>query len=252
MKRLREKAIATVTLAAVMLSCGCGTLIPKRVELFQKKVQALPDKSERQREMERQAAAVVVDHATAAMGAARIGNMYRAQVELKDVLAAGSGLVTSLGPPFTGWDADIQALAVQMQREVSRLNGKLEDYRSRVEPLEGKKIEGTGLIQVPYLLWAGGFVVLLVVGFVVLKILLTALQMSNPGVALGLNIARVGGSAASQMLSQVLKGGREFKAGLDQIVEDPAVRQKVLDWFSAAHDKAQDESTRAVVKTLVK
>jgi hypothetical protein len=47
-------------------------------------------------------------------------------------------------------------------------------------------------------------------------------------------------------------GGQKFLGKLESVIEDPALRQKVMDAFTTAHVKAQDKDVQAVVDHLIK
>jgi len=252
MHKTQKLAVSLFAAALLAGATGCGTLIPKKVELFQKKVQALPGKERRLLEHERQAAELTERRADSALRAATSGNAVASILPLQDARAVADALSLSLGPPSDPWDGTAADLAAKLSHERSGYDRNIDSYRDDVQPLEGKKIEGTGLIQVSYFVWVGGIALVLLVVYFVARVLMQALAMSNPGVSVGLNALQMGGAAASRMLAQVLKGGKLFKKDVDALALDPDVKAKVLDMFSRAHDTAQDETTRLAVKTLVK
>jgi len=227
---------------------GCGTLIPKKVEFFQKKVKAVPEKTASDLETERQAAYAASLAARLTVDAA-ISNNDPATVvtPAKNTEALTAAVSTSLGPPQSLPSGAVTNLANRVIENKAELNRKIARYSDRVEPLVGKKIEGTGLVRIPYFVYIGSIVVL---GFIVW----TGLKLYgavNPVVGLGTNVVgRVGSSVLSGAVSELSKGGELFKEKVQNSELTAEVKAKVLDLFSHAHASAQDQSTKDIVKVL--
>ena len=142
-----------------------------------------------------------------------------------------------------------------MEATLAKLNSRIDDFREDNDRDVGKKIEGTGFLQVPYFVWllivaAVGFV-----GIIILGVLWTALKaygMSNPPVALGLQAVELGGKATAKLASQLVKGGESFKDRIEKTITDSKVKEQVLGLFSSAHKEAQSPENQAVIKELIK
>jgi hypothetical protein len=113
---------------------------------------------------------------------------------------------------------------------------------------EGKKIEGTGWLSVPYFVWTGGALLLIFFGFIVLKVALSFVSMANPGVAVGMRVAKVGGRAVSRAFSEVLEGGEAFKRRVQEKLPD--VSEQVLELFREMQERRQSTETQKMIKEL--
>jgi hypothetical protein len=230
--------------------CGCGTLIPKKVELFQDKVKSVPVAKASEREIQRQAA-FMASQLSLKTAVSLIGENSPLSKDASDTALLTGAISESLGPPLRPSNDPAAELAAELRRTIARLNERLDDFRQGNNENVGKKIEGTGLIQVPYVLWAGGFVVMLFIGYVLLKIAVGIASAMNPGVAFGRNAVQFGARGLAKAFSQVVKGGQDFKKALDQKIDDPALRQQVLDLFVSSQKQAQDEDAKAAIKHLI-
>lgn len=236
---------------------GCGTLIPKRVEFGQDKVRAVPGPTDREKETQRRAAALAAEKARETREAALTNNSPPAvTVPAQAAEALTAAVSESLGPPkHNPTGDDPQALAAELRATIAKLNSRLEAFRDKNDENIGKKIEGTGFLQVPYFVW---LLMLVVAGFVGLILLgigwsfLKMFAMSNPPVALGVNAVQMGGKLTARAVSQLIKGGEEFKDALGGIVSDPELLKKVRGLFTTSHRGAQDEQLQDVVKELKK
>lgn len=248
MKRLFALIIASALLA------GCSTFIPKKVEIGQDKVQKFPESKSKEREVQRQAADRVARDALEVLRRITHGpGTSRDLLEkASDTAVVADAVSDSLGPPMTRNVGDAQELADDMNRATAKLNERVEDFKDENDENAGKKIEGTGKLQVPYFLWVGGFAIGAFVLFAILKVVLTVLSAMNPGVALGTKAVAIGGSALSRAFAQVLRGGQLFKRDLSAVLQNADLEAKVLEIFKKAQDHAQDEETRKTVKHLIK
>lgn len=243
-------ALATV---AILISSGCG-LIPKKVEFFQSKVKPVPAKTTATAEKERQAADFLNRTVSTAYTEAVRDNYTNSSV-MNPLLAAkvvAPALSYSLGPPEKPLeDVSVLAaerLALSVNKELAKLNDKIEDYRRDVKPLEGKKIEGTGLIQVPYFVYLGG---LLVVGMIIWFIL-KIVAMSNPAVAIGMKTAQIGGSLLSKGFGELIEGGEKFKEKIKTAAKEQFSKEEVIELFRTSHGVKQSREIQDLVDTLTK
>lgn len=238
----------------LVVLCGCGTLIPKKVELFQDKVKSVPEAKASERELQRQAAfrARQVSLETAILLRDEKGPVgEKASRGAAEAALLTEAVSESLGPPLKPSKEPSLEIAARLYRAIARLNERMDEFKRGNDENVGKKIEGTGLIQVPYVLWAGGFVVALFLGYVLLKIAVGVVSAMNPGVSLGMNAVQFGARGLSKAFSQVVKGGQEFKKALDTKIEDPALRQQIVDLFVDAQKQAQDEDAKMAIKHLI-
>jgi hypothetical protein len=166
--------------------------------------------------------------------------------ELTDALSS------SVGAPASRPTESSQALADELRKSVAKLDQKIDKFAASNDKMEGKKVEGTGLIQVPYLAWLGGAIILVLVFWHLAKTALTLASGANPGALVGVAGMNVVGSVVSKGFQQVVKGGEKFKEWIDKEIEDPALKQKVLDAFAVAHKKAQDEDVKTLVDKVIK
>lgn len=229
---------------------GCG-LIPHKVEFFQDKVHKFPAVTAKQEELQREAAALAKQKAQETVDEALKENVSpyvlapaRETEKLTDAVS------TSLGPPVHAY-SNTTNLVEGLNHAVAKHNNKVADFAEDNDKNSGKKIEGTGLVQVPYFAWAGGVVALLFLVWVVLKAVLTAASAANPGALVGVAGMNVAGSVLAKGFHQVVKGGELFKEWVGKELE-PGLQQKVLDAFTSLHKTAQDGDVKAIVDHIVK
>jgi hypothetical protein len=240
-----------IAILALSLTVGCGTLIPKKVELLQDKVRAFPEQRASEVELQRQAAAKAANLASCTALLARLTKADSNVVASAEDTAILSGAVSqSLGPPLRVSHDTATNLALDLQHAIARLNERIAEFKDDNNTNTGKKIEGTGLVQVSYFAWVGGFLALLFLGYLALKVVTILGSAANPGVALGVNVANLGARGLAKAFSQVLKGGQSFKKAIEEKLEDPALKAKVLEIFRAAQNEAQDDDVKAVIKSL--
>lgn len=236
--------------AALLLLPGCGILLPKQVELFQRKVKAVPELSEDAKETQRQAAERIAKEAQKALeGALRDHAGTNVLLPLKGTYSIADALSASLGPPDSHYSGSVGNLVDNLQFDLADYNKDLRDYADDVEKDVGKKIEGTGLVRIGYFTMIGG---LFLIGF----ILWTATKVYgvfNPVVG-GVTsvIGRVSSSLVNKGFTQVVHGGEMFKDALDKanLSEETANYIKLL--FVNAHKQAQDADVKKVVAGITR
>lgn len=245
----------TVSLLILALALsGCGTLIPKRVELFQDKVAKYPIVNAAEKEIQRQTASRAAEKAEETFRAALTTCASETVTKpALDTVKLTDAVSTSLGPPLNpaSVKTSSEELSTQLNTAVAKLNRRIDSFREDNDKNAGKKIEDTGLFKIPYFVWLGGFLLLAFVGFLVLSVLWTFLKMygvSNPAVGLGLNAVSLGGKVTAGALSQVLKGGQKFK---DRMAEQfPEIKDKIIAAFHAAHKEEQSPEVQQAVAKL--
>lgn len=238
--------------ALSILTTGCG-LIPKTVEFGQRKVKGIPPKTTAQLEAEREAAKYAADQSLETLVAAsHEGASTNVLTPARKTLVVTSALSSSLGAPASPWKGEADALARRLGTMEARLDAAVESMRKRQAQDVGKKIEGTGWLQVPYLLWVGivvggGFLV-----WTVLKIVGTIYPPVGLGVS-GLSFAgRASASVVQTALHQVVRGGEWFKDKLSTVELTPEQRAAVLDLFRTQQQSSQDEQVQELLKKLTR
>lgn len=232
---------------------GCG-LIPKKVELFQDKVHAVPEASAKQKELQREAAQKANEKAAETLHAAlEESSSPRILVPAGDAEKLTAVVSESLGSPAKP-TAEIETtnLVNGLRGQLAKLEKKMDAFKEDNNENVGKKIEGTGLIQVPYFAWLGGFIVIVVVGWHLAKLALTAASAANPGAAVGVGVMNVAGSTAAKGFTQVVAGGKKFLEWVETDIADPLLKQKIQDAFASSQKAKQDQDVRAIVDTLRK
>jgi len=240
----------------VLTLTGCGTLIPKRVELGQDKVERVPVASAAELEKQRRAAAMAEEQAQKTLGAALgidapvcVLEPAKATVDLTDAIAK------SVGPPKSPIkpNEDPHAVANDLRSAVAKLNARLDEFKSDNDKNAGKKIEGTGWLQVPYFIWLGGFLVVGFVGLIVLGVAWSFVKMyamSNPPVQLGVNAVQMGANFLKKAVGEIAKGGEKFKRAVEREVQDPALQAKIKELFRVEHERAQSSEVQELVKAI--
>lgn len=242
------RLILAATLGSILWA-GCS-LMPRDVEYFQRKVRPVPELSDSGREHQRQAAHYVAEKARQTKEAA-----IKAQADISVVVPATEASVVaeslsgSLGPAKSVYYGGATNLARSLDYDQAKLNSKISDYREHVEQDVGKKIEGTGLIQVGYFTQVAIILGVLALLWFGLKVY----GMFNPFVGLGTNVV---GHVASKTLAlgfkQVVGAGEKFKQYLESSTLSDADKAAVADLFSRAHIEGQDERIQDLIKSLTK
>jgi hypothetical protein len=242
---------------AILVSClsfflaGCF-LLPKKVEFGQKEIKAVPAKTEKHDELDRQAADYVdrkVDEAYIA--AIHEDSSTNVTKPLGQAHVVSDALSTSLGPPKTPYNNNPTNLALSLDKGTATLNIKLEDYRDKMEPLIGKEIEGTGIIQMNYFVMIGGIVLLFWIGSILFKIASVA-GWFHPAVGIGVNALKLPAKAIAKITSEVIEGGEEFKKRIEEEVTDEATVNKIKEIFARSHQIKQSRDTQNAVRDLTR
>lgn len=232
---------------------GCGTLIPKKVELFQDKVQRFPDQKDREKEIQREAADRAAREARKVVEQGiEEGVSTNILKNANDAAILTDAVSDSIGPPLKRNDGSAQDLVDKLNNATAKLDDRIDNFSDENDTNAGKKIEGTGLIQVSYFAWLGGFLVLLFFGYIALKVISTLGAAANPAVGLGVNAVSLSARSASKAVSQLIKGGQKFKRELDARVADPALKAELTRLFNTSHKEAQDEEVKKAVDHLIK
>jgi len=238
-------------LAAAVLMAGCG-LIPKPVEIGQSKVKAVPEKTARAIEAEKQAAQLVARRTSEARDAVLSQSYTNALAPLTDARDAAVGLSYSLGSPARPWDSSGAELALRLGGLEAKLDRALTQYREDTAPLVGKKIEGTGILQISYFLWLA----IVAGGLFLIWIGIQLVGAVYPPVGLGVRglsaAGRIGGRTAARALEQVVRGGEAFKEALDRSDLDDRAKAAVLDLLRRHQTASQDDHVQVLIQNLTR
>lgn len=243
-----------IYLVVIMLACGLMTgcsLIPKSVEFGQKKVKEFPSHPASQLEKQRQAVALAAEKAREAEKIAE-ADKSEASKPAGESAVLSEAVGRSIGPPSAPWSGESGVLAQRLDSLTAKYNRLLEKFADRNDEYAGKKIEGTGFLQIPYFVYVGLVIGVVWLVWIILRAVTTAAAAANPGVAVGMKVAQVGGRALSRGFSQLIKGGEQFKDRLKKEVNDPELQKKLLEIFQASHRTNQDADVQELVKNLTK
>jgi hypothetical protein len=251
---MKIKSIIPALLALVLLTGCLGTLVPKSVELFQKKTQVFPEQSPALKELEREAIYQSHEKATETVVAALKENTTtNVLAPATDTMKLTQAAMVVAGPPEKIPTVTADVLANKATTAMGAYDYKVEKFAKAEDEVAGKKIEGTGLIQVPYFLWIGGIFLVLLVLYEAAKTLLKGAAVTNPGAAVGLGVVNVAQSTLAAGFSQVIKGGEDFKDWVTkEFSGDQSLQSKILTAFQTNQMKAQDQTTQNTVAAITK
>lgn len=250
----RRKDFGSVKIAILLLVVsltGCSSLIPRRVEFFQDKVQKFPEQTAKHRESERQAVALAAVKAREAERIATDDDSAAAK-PAGEAAQLSEATSRSLGPPETPWKKDVAQLVERLDKTVAQFNDRLLDFKKDNNENVGKKIEGSGAFGLPYFVWlfVVGSVVLVI--FFLVRTFLHVAALGSPPVAAGLAVIQAGGKVASKAVGELVKGGENFKNYVKENWQDLRTKQEILDAFKIQHERAQSVDVQNVVNELTK
>ncbi len=239
----RQKLLLGPALAICIV--GCSVLKPKPVELFQRRVPEIPARTATEDEHLRQAARAAKEYARQTVvtaietqAAPEVINSATKTEVLTDAVAE------AVGPPQTPSTREAEDLARLVLSDLARLERRYERFEQKLEQIEGKKVEGTGLVQLPYLTFVGLLLVLLIVVWGVLK----AIALANPTIGVGVKAIQVGGSVIRRAFQQIIEGGEIFKQKIKQSPLAEQDKQYILNLFRTEQQKVQDRDVQEIVK----
>lgn len=243
-----RRTLVLSLLSLTLLTNGCGILLPKQVEFFQRKVKAVPVYSGSAEELQRQGADRIAQQIQEAADAAHSENSStNITAPLDGAGAVAGGLSTSLGPPAKPYSGSSAALAAKLKAARAKLDAAISDYAEAVDKDVGKKIEGTGLVRVGYFTMIGGLLLLAALVWFGLKVY----GVFNPVVG-GVTsvIGRVSSSVVSKGFTQLVRGGEKFKDAVENSDLDEKTAEYVKKLFLASHKEAQDSDVKKVVEGI--
>jgi hypothetical protein len=213
MKKLRS---LLALLFLVLLCNGCA-LIPKPVELFQKKVHAFPEASAKLVEVQKETAQRAKEAARTTFETALQQDVSpELRADARDTVVLTDAVATSIGPPAKPSGVSADLLAKELRAEIARLNQKIDAFQEQNEKVAGKKIEGTGWLQIPYFVYLAVVIFVLIIGWHLLHTVVTGLQVAgvaNP--ALG-----VAGSVGSAAMSEIETMMKKVMAGAQKVASE--------------------------------
>lgn len=244
------KSLLPIALSLCLLT-GCS-LIPKPVEFFQDKVHKFPQPTASQIEYQKEAALRAKQKAAATVDAALSeGSTTNVVAPAREAEKLTDAVSTSLGPPVhEAQDTDV--VVGKLQTAVARHDNKVDAFQKYNDKDAGKKIEGTGAVSIPYFVYLGVVVLIIVVLWHLGKIALTAASMANPGAAVGLGVVNAGSALAAKGFSQVVSGGEDFLKWVDGrfSAAEPKLATEIADTFKALHKQNQDQDVQSLVNTI--
>lgn len=228
---------------------GC-MLAPKPVEFFQDKVQKFPEPTNREREVQKQAARLASDKAQQTLIAAvEEGSSIQVTVPAAETVALTESVADSLGPPRSPWEGSAKELSLKLDKTVAELDKRLLEFKFDNNENAGKKIEGTGLFSVGYFtLWG-----VAILGIFLVILAFKVWGMINPIVGLGVNTAgRVGSTILNKGFSELVSGGNKFHNWVETHTSPTLTKEEILELFTSAHKEEQSREVRAVVRNLTR
>lgn len=207
-----------LALATALLFSGCA-LIPKPVELFQKKVKAFPEPSAALVEVQKQTAQRAKEAAKLTFeDAIREDSSPILRADARDSAVLTDAVATSLGPPLKNAKGTSDEVANELRAQIAKLQARIDTFQEQNSKVEGKKIEGTGFLQIPYFVYLGVVVLVLVIGWHLLHAVITALKVAgvaNP--ALGI-AGSIGGAGMSELEALMKKAVAEAQKVAKDVV----------------------------------
>ncbi len=231
-------------LAVVFCLTGCN-IIPKKVEYFQDRVQPMPERTTQADESLRQAARLAADRAAATERAALSTDAAPEVIKpASDTALLTSAVSAQVGPPSKLWQGDVPALIARMDAKEADYRRELESYRAEVRELAGKKIEGTGAIQVGYFTHLLILAAIVAVAWLILKIV----AITNAPVSVGLKTIEGGSKFLGRAFGELVEAGQDFKTRLKQrLADNPDLLESILTDFKTAHRSSQSRDTQKAV-----
>jgi len=243
MKKILSLLLASLLLAGIS---GCSLLSPGKKEFFQTKMPAFPEKTKVE-EKQKQAATYLAEQVGLAYDAALLSQTTNTvMVPLREARTVAEPLAESLGPPTTPYKGPATNLVADLRQLEARYDAALRKLEAKLGDLEGKKIEGTGLIQMGYFTW-----LLLLFGVIALLFfILKIVAIFNPPVQVATSAISAGAHVLRRGFSEVIEAGEKFKDMVKAKVEDPETQEYILDLFRRAHMETQSRDVQQVIQHL--
>lgn len=248
MNRILRNVLLTGLIVGLLT--GCSVLSPGKKEFFQKKVPAFPEKTKVE-EKQKQAATFVAEKVNLAYEEGLKSNTTNTVMEpLHEAQIVATPLAEAIGAPQKPYRGPATNLVDDLHQLESRYAASLKKLEDKLDSLEGKSIEGTGLIQIGYFSFIFFLVILLVILVGVLWVVLKIVGIFNPPVALGASAISAGAGLLRRGFGEVIEAGEKFKDMVKEKVEDPETQQHILELFRQAHLESQSRDVQTVIKHL--
>lgn len=137
-------------------------------------------------------------------------------------------------------DINVKNILDDLRAENVRHTQEIKNYFEKMEKLEGKKVEGTGLIRVSYFTALLVVILIPIILFIAVKIFL----VFNPAVGASVSVA---GGVAKKALSEVVYGGERFKNLVKSKYENA---EDILTDFRVAHETEHSTDTKEIIKKI--
>jgi hypothetical protein len=240
-----KKKLLPIFLLALLTGCS---LLPGRVEYFQKEVQPIPELSASQVQHQKQAAEYVAEKAQETKeNAIETGADVSVIVPATETAVVAGSLSTSMGPPLRPHKGTAEALAATVERDRAKVDQKIDKQRHDTAALVGKDIEGTGAISMSWFTQAGIVLGACFLVFTALKIY----GLFNPIVGAGMGITqRVTGKMAAAAFSSTAHGIEEFKGLLEDGVT--YTKDQIKEALATSLQMKQDGSVQDLAYRLTR
>ena len=247
----------------IFLLSGCSILNPK-VEFGQKEVPPFPEKKERAEEALRDAAWEADRLTDIALNQAVAANRPSEEVRpLADASLLMGSVSRSVGSPRSVPNEEktqAKDLAEKVIEYDADYDASLRKFEKKIEPLAGKDVEGTGVVQTTqWTLLIGGAFFLFFLSFVY-KVLNSVMNVANPAVGGPMGLAggmvKFGVGRLQSAFTQVLRGGERFKNRVSKEIDkqqfDKRTADAILNLFREEHERSQDEATQEAIRKLTR
>jgi len=249
--KLLKKPFISLSLPVLIILLTSGCITPKNVEFFQKKVPTPLDTKNIQEDIRLlswnirnyvdQLNTQLVSLSQNVTNEVTLTNVVKVQKTVTNLVQLSHALLVITGPPKS---LNVKGNAVEIVRytlrDYRKYLDKLHKQQLELAELQGKKIEGTGLIQMSYFT----YLFLVFVGLVFIYVIFRVLYLIffQPYLS-GLQVIR----HLEKALSEVIHGGEVFKDKLEQIIQDRQLKQQIREIFKESHKEVQSEDTRLEV-----
>lgn len=242
-----KKILRAVALGWLIVGLsGCSLLSPGKKEFFQTKVPSFPEKTKVE-EKQKQAATFVAEKVNIAYDEGLKANVTNSVMEpLHEAKVVATPLAESIGAPQTPYRGPATNLVDDLHKLEAKFDASMKKLEDKLAGLEGKKIEGTGLIQIGYFTWLAVLFGIFALLWFVLKIV----GIFNPPVAMGMSAVSAGAGLLRRGFGEVVEAGEKFKDMVKSRVEDPETQEHILDLFRRAHLETQSRDVQTVIKHL--
>jgi hypothetical protein len=151
-----------------------------------------------------------------------------------------------VGSPKEEFDGPPQSLSDAIRQAEAGRDEAIDEYAEKIAENIGKKIEGSGAVQMGYF----NYIMLLAfMGFVVI-IVLKALAAGNPAIQVGGRIVKAGSKVVSTAATQMIHGVEDFKDRLRKAKLDPDTQEEIRELLRIAMHSKQDEKSKELVDKI--